>query len=51
MEKVITHEEYTGALLRLEEIIDLVNDDTPENDPVLQELIEVSDIIEAYETL
>jgi len=49
MERVVTHEEYVKAQLRLEDIIDLVNDETPESDPVLQELIEVSDIIEAYE--
>ena len=49
MERFITHEEYVKAQLRLEDVIDLVNDDTPENDPVLKKLIEVSEIIEAYE--
>ena len=45
MDRFITHEEYVKAQIRLEEIIDLVNDDTPEDNPILQELIKVSDII------
>jgi len=45
MDKFITQEEYVKAQIRLEEIIDLVNDDTPEDNPILQELIKVSDII------
>jgi HTH-type transcriptional regulator/antitoxin HigA len=49
MERSITHEEYVRVQLRLEDIIDLVNDNTPDSDPVLQELIDVSDTIEAYE--
>ncbi len=51
MENIITHEEYVKAQIRLEEIIklDLVSNDTPEDDPLLQELDKVSDIIEAYE--
>ncbi|MCW3789390.1 helix-turn-helix domain-containing protein [Plebeiibacterium sediminum] len=51
MENIITHEEYVKAQIRLEEIIklDLVSNDTPEDDPLLQELDDVSDIIEAYE--
>jgi HTH-type transcriptional regulator / antitoxin HigA len=46
---VVTHAEYERALVRLDEIINLVNDDTPENNPFLIELVEVSDTIEAYE--
>ncbi len=51
MENIITREEYVKAQIRLEEIIklDLVSNDTPEDDPLLQELDKVSDIIEAYE--
>lgn len=49
MKSVITQDEYIKAQLRLEKIIDLVNDDTPVGNPVLQELIEISDTIEAYE--
>ncbi len=49
MDNIITHEEYVKAQLRLEDIIDVVNDNTPDDNPVLQELIKVSDIIEAYE--
>ena len=40
---------YEKALIRLEELINLVDDSTPENDPNYIELQEVSDIIEAYE--
>lgn len=36
-------------MIRLEEIINLVDDDTQENNPFLIELVEVSDKIEAYE--
>jgi HTH-type transcriptional regulator / antitoxin HigA len=46
---VTTHAEYVKALIRLEEIINLVDDGTPEDNPFLIELVEVSDTIEAYE--
>ena len=49
MEKTITHEEYVKANLRLEELIDVVNDTTPTEDPLAREFIEISDIIEQYE--
>ncbi len=47
----LTHEEYIQACQRLEEIIKLnvVNNDTPEDDPLFIELAQVSDIIETYE--
>ena len=51
MEKFITHKEYVHANIRLEELIDLVDDFTPETDPLAIELIEVSDLIEAYEEI
>lgn len=51
MGKLITHEEYVKAEIRLNEIIDLVDDDAADDDPLLQELKEVSDIIEAYEEI
>ena len=49
MEKTITHEEYVKANLRLEELIDVVNDTTPTEDPLAREFIEISDIIEQYD--
>ena len=51
MEKVITHKEYAQANIRLEEIIDLVDDSAAQTDPLAIELIEVSDLIEAYEEI
>lgn len=51
MGKLITHEEYVKAEIRLNEIIDLVDDDAADDDPLLQELKEASDIIEAYEEI
>ncbi|MDZ7607201.1 MAG: hypothetical protein U5K79_16790 [Cyclobacteriaceae bacterium] len=44
MEKIITHEDYIKANLRLEELLNLVDDNTVETDPLAIELIEVSDI-------
>jgi HTH-type transcriptional regulator/antitoxin HigA len=49
MENNITHEAYVKANIRLEELINLVDDTTPETDPQAVELMEVSDIIEIYE--
>lgn len=51
MKTLITHESYVRASLRLEEIIDLVDDTTPPDHPLVSELIAVSDIIEAYEEI
>lgn len=44
-----TENDYLNAKQRLEEIIDLVDDSTPENDPNFIELMQVSAIIEEYE--
>ena len=51
MEKIITHKAYAQANIRLEELIDQVNDSIPQTDPLAIELIEVSDLIEAYEEI
>jgi len=51
METQITHKEYVNANIRLEELIDVVDDTTAETDPLAIELIEVSDLIEAYEEI
>ncbi|WP_430813991.1 hypothetical protein [Carboxylicivirga sp. RSCT41] len=48
---VPSKEEYEKAEKRMEEIIksNQVGNDTPNDDPLLQELIKVSDIVHAYE--
>ena len=45
----ISHKQYVEANLRLEELLKKVDNNTPEDSPLAQELIEVSDIIELYE--
>lgn len=45
----ITLEEYTRANIRLNEMIDLVNDETLENDPLMVEFLKISETIEIYE--
>jgi len=45
----ISLKEYTKANIRLNEMIDLVNDETPENDPLMVELLQISELIEIYE--
>lgn len=49
MERIINHEEYVNASLKVEELIDKVDDSLGEKDPNMQKLIEASDIVEAYE--
>lgn len=49
MDKV-TKEQYEFALERIEELLPLVNEDTPSNDKNSVELTLVSDIVIAYET-
>ena len=51
MDKLITHEEYVKANLRLEELVDVVDDNTPLNDPLAKELLKISYIIEQYEEI
>lgn len=48
-DEVPSKEEYEKACHRMEELIHLVNNDTPESDPNFQELDRVSDIIIKYE--
>ena len=47
----ITHQAYVNANLRFEELVDLVTDETPENDPLALEFLKVTSIIEAYESV
>lgn len=51
MKKIISHEQYTKALLTIEELIDKVNGIEEENNPKMKSLLEASDIVEAYEEL
>lgn len=51
MEKLITHAAYVKANLRLEELINVVDDYTPTDDPLAKEFLEVTDIIEQYEEI
>ena len=48
MEKVIK-EQYEFALIRIEELLPLVNDNTPANDKNAVELSVISNIVIAYE--
>jgi HTH-type transcriptional regulator/antitoxin HigA len=45
----ITEKEYEVALKRIDELLPLVTDDTPNSDPNLIELLKVSGIVEEYE--
>lgn len=45
----ITEKEYEVALKRIDELLPLVTDDTPDSDPNLIELLKVSNIVEEYE--
>lgn len=51
MSKLISHEAYIKANLRLEELIDVVDDNTPTDDPLAKEFMNISDIIEQYEEI
>ena len=48
MEKV-SKEQYEFELIRIEELLPLVNDNTPANDKNAVELSVISDIVIAYE--
>jgi HTH-type transcriptional regulator/antitoxin HigA len=49
--KAITHKQYSKANLRLEELIKLVNDNTPLESPLAKEFIAVSNITKQYEEI
>lgn len=51
MKRNITHKQYLKANLRLEKLIDLVDDNTQFDDSLAKEFIEISDIIEQYEEI
>ena len=47
----ISRDQYEYALNRIEELLPLVTDETPANDPHSIELTLVSDVVEAYEKI
>ena len=51
MMRDITAQQYEAALQRVEELLPLVSDETPETDKNLIELLEVSAIVETYENI
>ena len=51
MKDIITHEQYTKALLEIEELIDKVDDSTPKEDPIAEKLMQAYDIVEEYEEM
>jgi HTH-type transcriptional regulator/antitoxin HigA len=48
--KRISEIDYKKASARIEELLKVVNNNTPQDDPNLEELVALSDIIENYET-
>lgn len=46
----ITEKQYREAEAKIEELLPLINEDSPINDPNYIELKRASDIVEAYET-
>jgi len=49
--KKITYEEYLKAAEKIEILLDQVDENTPHNSPKMIELINASDIVEAYEEI
>ena len=47
----IEHEVYINANIRLEELIDIVTDETLENDPLAIEFLDLTKIIQSYEAI
>lgn len=45
----ISQQQYESALARIEELLPLVSDDTPSDNPDVVELIKVSEIVREYE--
>jgi HTH-type transcriptional regulator/antitoxin HigA len=49
--KTISRKQCQAAISRLEELINLVDDNTPTNNPLTKKLLKISDIIEEYESI
>jgi HTH-type transcriptional regulator/antitoxin HigA len=46
---MITEEEYNKYVARIDELIDVVSDNTPETDPKYEELMRISFLVEEFE--
>ena len=51
MKNYISRQEYVNATIRLDELIDLIDDNTSKSDPLAADFIKVSNIIEAFEEI
>lgn len=49
--KTISRKQYLAATRRLEELINLVDDNTRTDNPLTKEFLQISDIIEEYESI
>jgi HTH-type transcriptional regulator/antitoxin HigA len=49
--KKISRKQYLAATSRLEVLINLVDANTPIDDPLAKEFLKISDIIEEYESI
>lgn len=49
--KIISRKQYLAATHRLEKLINLVDDNTPTDNPSTKKFLKISDIIEEYESI
>ncbi|MGB5430808.1 XRE family transcriptional regulator [Eudoraea sp.] len=49
--KTISRKQYQAAISRLEELINLVDDNMPTDNPLAKEFLIISDLIEEYESI
>ena len=49
MKQIISEEQYTSAMQRIDELLKVVNDDTPKHNAEFIELKELSDLVADYE--
>ena len=49
MKQIISEEQYTSAMQRIDELLKVVNDDTPEHNAEFIELKALSDLVADYE--
>ena len=51
MTKIENEKQYNWAMSRIDELLPLVNDDTPDDDPNSIELYRLSSLVEEYEDI
>lgn len=51
MKKIENEKQYEWAVARVEELLLLVHDDTPEDDPLMIELKRLGDMVADYEEI